>query len=267
MFDARRLLDQVMNSAQSGGLSQVIGQFGQQGQAPTGPAGGSTHGGSTHGGSTNGGSGMGKLATGALAGGVVGLLMGNKKARKMVGRTAGTALTLGGLAAVGALAYTAWQRRNGGGQAAPVQTAQAQTGSAPVLLAPPSDSPFAPAQAPGGEDNLARGVLVAMIQGAKADGHIDAEEQTRIFGHLDSLGLDAQAKAFVMDELAAPRGIERVTRYADRPEVAAELYAASLLAMDPDTPAERLYLTNLASALGIDPDLAAEIEQTVALHA
>jgi len=263
MFDARRLLDQVLNSAQTGDLSQVMGQFGQQGQgqgqAPTGPAGGAT----------SGGSGMGKLATGALAGGVVGMLMGNKKARKMVGRTAGTALTLGGLAAVGALAYTAWQRRSGGGQPAPApaQAAPAQVRSSPALLTPPADSPFAPAQAPGGEDNLARGVLVAMIQGAKADGHIDAEEQARIFGHLDNLGLDAQAKAFVMDELAAPQDINRVRHYADRPEVGAELYAASLLAMDPDTPAERRYLTELAAALGIDPGLAAEIEQTVAVHA
>ncbi|HMB11545.1 tellurite resistance TerB family protein, partial [Saliniramus sp.] len=139
--------------------------------------------------------------------------------------------------------------------------------SGPALLTPPADSPFAPAQAPGGEDNLARGVLVAMIQGAKADGHIDAEEQARIFGHLDNLGLDAQAKAFVMDELAAPQDINRVRHYADRPEVGAELYAASLLAMDPDTPAERRYLTELAAALGIDPGLAAEIEQTVAVHA
>ncbi|KPQ12587.1 MAG: hypothetical protein HLUCCO17_00400 [Saliniramus fredricksonii] len=261
MFDARRLLDQVLNSAQTGDLSQVMGQFGQQGQgqgqAPTGPAGGAT----------SGGTGMGKLATGALAGGVVGMLMGNKKARKMVGRTAGTALTLGGLAAVGALAYTAWQRRSGGGQPAPAQAAPAQAHSGPALLTPPADSPFSPAQAPGGEDNLARGVLVAMIQGAKADGHIDAEEQTRIFGHLDNLGLDAEAKAFVMDELAAPQDINRVRHYADRPEVGAELYAASLLAMDPDTPTERRYLTELAAALGIDPGLAAEIEQTVAVHA
>lgn len=252
MFDARRLLDQVLNSAQTGDLSQVMGQFGQQGQNPAAPAGAAR----------NSGSGMGKLATGALAGGVVGMLMGNKKARKLVGRTAGTALTLGGLAAVGALAYTAWQRRSGGSQ-----PAQTQAGSGPALLTPPADSPFSPAQAPGGEDNLARGVLVAMIQGAKADGHIDAEEQGRIFGHLDNLGLDAEAKAFVMDELAAPQDINRVRRYADRPEVGAELYAASLLAMDPDTPVERRYLNELAAGLGIDPSLAAEIEQTVAAHA
>lgn len=265
MFDARRLLDQVINSAQTGDFSQVMGQFGQQGQgqgqgqgqAPAGPAGAVP----------NGGSGMGKLATGALAGGVVGLLMGNKKARKMAGRTAGTALKLGGLAAIGALAYTAWQRRSAAGQPAAAQPVPGQTGSYPALLAPPADSPFAPAQAPGGEDNLARGVLVAMIQGAKADGHIDAKEQARIFGHLDNLGLDAEAKAFVMDELAAPQDINRVRHYADRPEVGAELYAASLLAMDPDTPAERRYLTQLAAALGIDPGLAAEIEQTVAVHA
>jgi uncharacterized membrane protein YebE (DUF533 family) len=254
MFDARRLLDQVINSAQTGDFSQVLNQLGQKDQVQTTaePARGEA----------NSGSSLGKLATGALAGGVVGLLLGNKKARKIAGRTAGTALKLGGLAAIGALAYTAWQRRSAGAQAA-----QAQAGTEPALLVPPADSPFAPAQAPGGEDNLARGVLVAMIQGAKADGHIDAEEQARIFGHLDNLGLDAEAKAFVMDELAAPQDIDRVRRYADRAEGGAELYAASLLAMNPDTPVERRYLTELAAALGIDPGLATEIEQTVALHA
>ena len=243
MFDAKRLLDQVMNAAQSGNLGQIGAQLGG-GQSQTGAKQGAQQSGLN----------AGQLATGALAGGVLGLLLGNKKSRKMLGKGAGTALKVGGLAAVAGLAYTAYKRHQVG-QAAPA-TQQLQL--------PPADSAFAPEQAQGGADGLAQGVLVAMIQAAKADGHIDADEHARIFGHLDTLGLDAEAKAFVMDELGARSDITRVTRHASSPEVAAELYAASLLAMDPDTPEERAYLDRLANALRLDAGLAHELEKAVA---
>lgn len=219
MFDARQLLDQVM-----GALPPDV----RQGQLPGGG---------------------GQLLTGALAGGVLGLLAGNKRARKLAGKTAGTALKLGGIAAVAAIGYTAWQRHRGVAGAG--------------LQLPPADSGFAPARAPGGENALARGIMVAMIQGAKADGHIDAEEHARIFGHIEALGLDADAKAFVMDELTAPADVTRVARHAVTPEVAAELYAAALLAMDPDTAEERVFLTRLQAALRLDPALARQIEDAV----
>lgn len=236
MFDARRLLDQVLSSAQTGELKQLAGRFTQ----PSGSGG------------TGGAS---QLVTGALGGGILGLLVGNKGARKAIGKAGGTALKLGALAAVGALAYTAWQRHKGGGTATP------------TLQLPPAGSGFAPGEAPAGQDSLARGILVALIQGAKADGHIDAQEQARIFDHVGKLDLDPDAKAFVMDELAAPADMARVTTYATSPAVAVELYAASLLAMDPDTAAERAYLDGLARALSLDPGLTREVEQAVADNA
>ncbi|MGY6633483.1 MAG: tellurite resistance TerB family protein [Alkalilacustris sp.] len=219
MFDAKRLLDQVM-----GALPPEV----RQGQPPAG---------------------SGQLLTGALAGGVLGLLAGNKRARKLATGAAGTALTLGGIAAVAALGYTAWQRHRGAGGGG--------------LQLPPADSGFAPDRAPQGQDQLARGLLVAMIQGARADGHIDAAEQARIFGHVEALGLDAEAKAFVMDELAAPADVARVVAHATSPETAAELYAAALLAMDPDGAEERRFLISLMAALQLDPGLAHQIEQAV----
>jgi len=261
MLDAKKLLDQVLGSARAGDFS------GLQTQAREMLGGGGDTGRDR---SAQGGGGNGDLLKGALAGGVLGLLLGNKKARKFAGRTAGTALKLGGVAAVAGLAYAAWRNRQqgGGGPALAAPAAGGATHSMPsadqALLPPPADSAFAPQNAPGGEDALARGILVAMIQGAKADGHIDAQEQTRIFAQIESLGLDAEAKAFVMDELASPLDIDKVVRAATTPEVAAELYAASLLAMTPDHPAERAYLQMLAARLSLDPALAAEIERAVA---
>ena len=246
MFDARRLLDQVMNSAQGGDLSRMAREL-------TGGAGSAGMPEAASGTAPQAASGNGQLWKGAAAGGLVGLLIGNKKSRKMLGKGAGTALKLGGLAAVGALAYTAWQRHKGNqGGAQPAQ-----------LQAPPADSGFAPDRTPAGAETLARGVIVAMIQGAKADGHVDAQEQQRIFGHIETLDLSPEAKAFVMDELAAPQDPGRVTAFASSPEVAAELYAASLLAMDPDTPEERAYLDRLATSLRLEQGLVREIEATV----
>ncbi|MBN8290834.1 tellurite resistance TerB family protein [Rhodobacter sp. NTK016B] len=250
MFDARRLLDQVMNSAQGGDLSRMARDL-------TGGAGNAGLPEAASGTAPQAPSGNSQLWKGAAAGGLVGLLIGNKKSRKMLGKGAGTALKLGGLAAVGALAYTAWQRHKGAQDGAQGASRTAQ------LQAPPADSTFAPERTPAGAETLARGVIVAMIQGAKADGHVDAQEQQRIFGHIETLDLSPDAKAFVMDELAAPQDPARVTAFASSPEVAAELYAASLLAMDPDTPEERAYLDQLAHSLRLEQGLVREIEATV----
>jgi uncharacterized membrane protein YebE (DUF533 family) len=216
MFDMRQLLDQVVGAP--GGAAARGGDHSQ-------------------------------LLKGALGGGLVGLLAGNKKARKFAGKTAGTALKLGGLAAVAAIGYTAWQRHQGQGGA--------------DLQMPPQNSAFLPADNAPAQNRLAQGMLVAMIQGAKADGHIDAEEHDRIFRQIDQMGLDAEAKAFVMDELGAPLDTGRIASYADTPETAAELYAAALLAIDPDAPEERRFLTRLQGALNIDEALGQQIEDTV----
>jgi uncharacterized membrane protein YebE (DUF533 family) len=48
-----------------------------------------------------------------------------------------------------------------------------------------------------------------------------------------------------------------------KPELAAEMYTASLLAVEVDTPEERHYLQDLASGMGIDPRVARSIEQAV----
>ena len=51
---------------------------------------------------------------------------------------------------------------------------------------------------------------------------------------------------------------------ATTPELATQVYAASLIAIDPDTDVERDYLAQLASKLRIDPALKAHLETNVA---
>jgi uncharacterized membrane protein YebE (DUF533 family) len=111
------------------------------------------------------------------------------------------------------------------------------------------------------QDRLSLALLRAMIAAAKSDGHIDAAEQKAIFARLDTLDLDIEAKAFIMDELRKPLDIDSVVAEARSLELAAEIYAASLLAIEPDDPAEQAYLAMLASRLKLDPGLKARVEQ------
>ncbi len=193
---------------------------------------------------------------GALAGGLAAILLGSKTGRKI----GGEALKLGGMAAVGALAYKAYRDWQAGKEAP--ATPPTQQPSVPMLPAP-SGTPFNPSTE-SGQQKLARHLLRAMIAAAKSDGHIDAREQARIFAEMDKLPLGADDKAFVMDELRAKLDIDAVAGAAETPEEAAEIYTASLLAIDIDNAAERGYLAMLAARLELDDALVAHLQRTVA---
>lgn len=228
MLDAKRLLDQVLGGHAGGGAGK--------------------------------GSSLGGFGTGAIAGGLATILLGTKTGRKL----GGSALKLGGIAAVGALAYKAYQDWQAGKSVA--GTGQPSTARDVPALPPPSGTPFNPADE-AGQQSLARSLLRAMIAAAKADGHIDAQEQARVFAEIDRLGLGADDKAFVINELRAKLDIDAVAAGATTPELAAEIYAASLLAIDPDNAAERGYLAMLAGRLNLDDKLVAHLHQSVAAGA
>lgn len=190
------------------------------------------------------------LAAGALAG----LLLGTGTGRKLTG----SAVKLGGLAAVAGLAYKAWQNYSNGAQ--PSADAAAND---PELLPPPTESPFNPAQAPQGEDGFALIIVRAMIAAARADGHIDEAERARIADRLRLSGLDAEAERFVMAELEAPLDLDAIVGAAETEAQKVELYTASRLAIDPDTRAERGFLDLLAGRLKLPDALVDHIEATV----
>ena len=195
---------------------------------------------------------------GVAAGFAASMLMG-KSGRKMVGKAA----KYGAVAAIGGLAYHAWQKsqQNKQGQAAASPAAPVEAQEADFTPAP-ENSAFLPA--PSDEaavDQLGKALVRAMIAAAKADGKVDAEEKEAIFARLNAMDLSAEDKAFVFDELSAPFDINAVVEAADTPEHAAEIYAASLVAIEVDTPAERAYLQMLAARLELDPDLVNEIHK------
>jgi len=244
MFDPQRLLDQFLGS-------------GSQSQDADAPA-------RSNGGGLDAVPGSLKGFGGGLAaGGLAGLLLGTRSGRKM----AGNAVKLGGVAVLGGLAYKAysdWQASKRNGPAAD----HASDGSAPQPnmknVTPDAEgTAFLPAPA---EERNALGVKIiqAMIAAAKADGHIDAQEQQRIFGKLDEAGLGVEEKAFLMDELRKPLDIDAIVALAANTEQAVEIYAASCLAIDPDDAAEQAYLAMLAARLKLAPELKTNIEAEVA---
>jgi uncharacterized membrane protein YebE (DUF533 family) len=164
----------------------------------------------------------------------------------------GSLAKMGAAAAIGGLAYKAWQGY------------QAQQGNG---VPADQDRFVPPPQAGYQQEELSKTLVRAMIAATKADGQIDAAEKDAIFKRLETMPLGAEEKAFVFDELSSPLDLNAVVERADSAEHGAEIYAASLVAITADTPAERAYLDALAGKLGLAPGLVAEIHKQAGAHA
>lgn len=172
------------------------------------------------------------------------------------GKIAGSTLQMGAVAAVGGLAFNAWQNHQKN-----QQTGAAQVGTT-------SQEAFIPAlNDTRGQEELGKTLVRAMIAAAKADGKIDADEKEAIFSKLETMNLSSEEKAWVFDELSSPLDINAVVARADTPEHATEIYAASLVAISADTAAERAYLDALASKLKLAPALVTEIHKAAGAKA
>ena len=111
------------------------------------------------------------------------------------------------------------------------------------------------------EDN-AKLMIRAMIQAAKADGEIDAEERTRILDYLNEMDVDELA--FVEAEL--DREVDFHALAAETGEqMKAQVYAMSLMAVQVDSDAERKYLDGLAQALGLSDETRAAVRKSMGL--
>ncbi|MBX2858101.1 MAG: tellurite resistance TerB family protein [Cellvibrionaceae bacterium] len=184
----------------------------------------------------------GGLAGGLAAGGIVSLLLGSKQAREYVG----TAAKFGGAALLGGAAYKLYQnwQQNTDQQAAPVEampnTLQNSATEAYQLT-----------------------LIKAMIAAAKADGHIDAGEQAKIFETVETLGLPAAEKALIFDLLSQPISLMDIAQGIENDEQKTEVYLASCVVCDIDHPAERQHLDQLARALSLPATLKQSIEAQV----
>ncbi|MGL4489491.1 MAG: tellurite resistance TerB family protein [Rhizobiaceae bacterium] len=227
MFDPKKMLDDLLGSNVPGTQGTVRDKVGQAtDMAKKNP-----------------------LAAGAL----VAVLLGTKTGRNV----AGSAVKLGGLAAIAGLGYKAWQNYKSG--SAIETTAQGQ----PDLIEAPKESGFDSTATTAEAKEFALVLVRAMIAASRADGHIDDEERAKIADKLALSGMDAEAQAFLAHELEAPVDLDGLVAAAKTEAQRVELYTASRLAIEPQTRAERGYLDQLAGRLELPDALVDHIEATV----
>jgi len=107
-----------------------------------------------------------------------------------------------------------------------------------------------PDVAPSREQNAAAALMLrAMIQAAKSDGKVDAEEQKKLLGNLGDVS--AEERRFVEAEMRAPVDVQGLARQVPK-GLEAQVYTMSVMAIDLDNRNEAQYLHQLATAMGID---------------
>ncbi len=111
------------------------------------------------------------------------------------------------------------------------------------------------------EQESQAGILLrAMVNAAKADGKIDADEQKKILEHLGEVA-DEDAK-MVREILQAPLDVEGLVK--DVPEgMEQQVYLMSLLAINLDSREEATYLDQLAKGLNISAEVSNMIHEKV----
>lgn len=239
-------------------LGQVMGGSRQSGAGAGGGLGdllGSVLGGAA---GSRGGAGSG---LGGVLGSVLGSLGTNRQAAGGLGALAGAilgggrgatrgAIGGGGLALLASLAFAALQKAG----------RQPQMPTALMEEETPAQQQQLEAQA--------QTIVRAMINAAKADGQIDETEVQKIIGRLDDNGLTEEEKNFFLVEARKPMDLQGIiAEAAVSQELAAEVYAASLLAIEVDTTAEQQYLQQLADGLGLPAEAVAHIHATLGVQA
>ncbi|KIN15443.1 tellurite resistance TerB family protein [Vreelandella titanicae] len=242
-MNASKILQQLMQQAggsQKGGSSSGVDVKGMLSGLSKQLGGGSSSG-------QGGGSSSSFDMKSLLGGGAMGLLVGSKRGRSMGGK----ALKYGAIAGVGVLAWKAWQSsqaaKNGNAQQ---NTTQNATEGERV-------------EALSGEYQERRSLelLQAMIMAARADGHIDEQEQALITEQIDALGADQEMHNWVEQQLKAPLDAQVLAREADSPQAAREMYLISVAVTDDQNPMERAWLDQLASALNLPKEMTDELER------
>ncbi len=109
------------------------------------------------------------------------------------------------------------------------------------------------------QEEQAKILLKAMINAAKADGHMDEQEQAKIVQHIGDV--TPEEVEFVKSEMAAPLDLQGVIDSARGIEP--EVYLSSLMTINLDSQEEAHYLDKLAKGLGISQQAANEFHDKI----
>lgn len=182
----------------------------------------------------------------ALGAGALAVLLGRRNNSNMA--------KLGGLAALGTVAFRAYQRWQDQQQGA-VKAADA--------------GPWFAATAEGQDiteldqetqEQSSRALIAAIILAARADGHVDEEEQAFIENQTQNAAT-AEEQNWINSLFKSAVDPKEVSQYVDSPAIASQVYALSLAVINQPNFMERSYLDELARQLGINDDLKTELER------
>ena len=191
---------------------------------------------------------------GLLGAGALGGLLGALVTGKSVQKVAKGALVVGGTAAVGALAWQFYQKwaQPGAAQAGGGQAAQ---GNMPV--ATPNSQPAAM------QDASVKALLLmdAMVFAARADGHIDETEKSRIYETVAKLCPGQEPTKIIEELLHKPLDPATIAAKVGSEEEGHDIYKLSCLIVDVDHFMERSYLDGLAASLHISAEVKFRLEQ------
>lgn len=205
---------------------------------------------------------------GGVAGGGLTSMVASKKTKKM-GKSA---LKVGALAAVGGIAWKAYQQyssKQGSVQAANLHQTRPQSNPQNNHV----QFDFTPAQLPERafneviEDTNTSGqilVMRAMIAAAYTDGRIDDNERARIFAQVEMLDLSVEEKAMLFDELRKPLSLSELVAQVPNSQTGIEVYAASASAIDMHAVESKRYLNQLSQQLCIPSELTSDIHMQLA---
>ena len=199
--------------------------------------------------------GLGKAAQNPAAAGGMGAILGS-----LLGGGSDSikgALGGGALAMLASVALKSLAANSGGGNSNPAAAFAGQF---------PTDTGLSPT--PQSSQTTAELVLRGMINIAKSDGEISRDESQRIVGKILETGqLDEDSQQWLAREMQKPLDLQGLAADIPSPQVAAQVYAASLLAVEIDTVAEKQYLQQFAQLTGLSPQVVQQIHQAMGLAA
>lgn len=109
-------------------------------------------------------------------------------------------------------------------------------------------------------------MLEAMVNAAKADGRLDEDEIARIQGKLSEDGLEQSEVDAFRRFASTPLDLDGFAAKIRDEQTAAEVYAASVLAISVDTDAERRYLALLAERMGLDAQTVSQLNRMLLVN-
>ena len=143
-----------------------------------------------------------------------------------------------------------------------LQNSGKSTGKVPVGLLAPKN-----AEEQRDLESGAEVVVAAMINAAKSDGRIDKDEYRLITGKLQEAGVSQEDMYYIIEELQKPMNTDWIIRAGKgNPELAAQIFAATLMTIEVDTQAEKSYLRELSSGMGLSRDVVNNIEHMVGMQ-